>query len=100
MRKSIISGKLCSLLMMIFVFVPVSAWGGVSLSAFPDASLRDYISRFYDTGWTEYDSDGNPIYAVGAKDGILADIEIANATSLWLGGRPVTSLKGIEYLTA
>lgn len=82
------------------------AWGSVSLSAFPDPMFREYL-KLRDIGWTEYDSNGEP-YTVGRDDGFLDDREIKEITELNFNfplpfyvsvSGPITSLKGIEYLT-
>ncbi len=73
-----------------------TAWGSVSLSAFPDHVFREYLKQ-YDTGWKEYDSNGE-WYTVGRNDGILDDKEIERITSVSVHG--VASLEGIRYLTA
>ena len=87
---------------MIAVSLVGCAWGSVSLSAFPDPVFREYLKKC-DRGWTEYDSNGEP-YTVGKGDGILDDKEIERTTiislSYFYGITSVTSLKGIEYLTA
>lgn len=101
--------KACILVMLVLlcvVGVTGGAWGGVSLSAFPDPVFREYLSG-YDNGWVEYDSNGrkicdaygNTIY-FGKDNGILDDKEIEGITWIWISHENLTSLKGIEYLTA
>ena len=70
------------------------AWGGVSLSAFPDPVFREYL-RNYDRGWEEYDSNGK-LHVVGYDDGILGDKEIGRITDIHLDNNRLKSLKGIE----
>ncbi len=70
---------------MIAVSLVGCAWGGVSLSVFPDPVFREYL-KGYDTGWTEYDSKGES-YRVGKDDGILGDKEIERITTINEVGR-------------
>ncbi|MBR0167784.1 MAG: hypothetical protein IJQ08_03865, partial [Synergistaceae bacterium] len=95
--------KFCTLIAVIVCVIGIAgcAWGGVSLSAFPDPVFREYLRWNYDTGWIEYNSNGEP-YTVGRDDGILDDREIKEITGLYFYGidGTITSLKGIEYLTA
>lgn len=87
------------MMMIAFVMgIAGSAWGSVSLSAFPDPVFREYL-RSYDSGWTEYDSNGEP-YTVGRDDGILGDKEIKRIIYISFYGDGIKSLKGIEYCTA
>ena len=83
----------------IAVFLCVSCGGGVALAEvkidaehFPDDILRNFVSAF--------DLPDEK----GEKDGVLTDAEIEGITMLgFLGSLPggrVSSLKGIEYLTA
>ena len=85
------------ILLMVFSFAS-AAFADVEINStnFPDETFRNYVS-------TKFDSDSNET---------LSDSEIANATSINLdfedaveaGDNPnsvkITSLKGIEYLTA
>ncbi|MBQ3586238.1 MAG: hypothetical protein II964_05930, partial [Synergistaceae bacterium] len=92
--------KFCTLIAVIACVIGIAgcAWGGVSLSAFPDPAFREYLKQNCDTGWLEYDSAGRP-YMVGCGDGILDDKEICRINTLYLEGYSITSLKGIEYIT-
>ena len=105
MRKSLV----CSLLLL-FVFMPVSAWGDVPIDEahFPDEIFRRIV-KMYDNGWEETDSDGNR-YIVGEDDGILSSQEIRytsflnlDHTDIWgiydLDLDAITTLKGIEYFS-
>ena len=65
---------------------PLDGAGGVAIDAahFPDENFRAYVSG-------SYDSDG---------DGSLNEAEIAGATYLNVGNKDISSLRGIEYLSA
>ena len=56
----------------------------VSNTNFPDANFRSYVSENFDTD----------------SDGYLSDSEIASAQSVNVSEKGISSLKGIEYLTA
>lgn len=76
-------------MMIAFVMgTAVSAWGSVSLSAFPDPVFREHL-RQYDYGWGESDSNGK---IIGRHNGILEDKELEKITNLGLNGK-ITSLK-------
>ena len=100
--------KFCTLIAVVACVIGIAscAWGGVSLSAFPDPVFREYLKP-YDTGWVEYDSNGNTIYDsygyviyFGKDDGILGDKEIERITGLAVSSRGIISLKGVEHFTA
>ena len=97
LRKFIHLSWLLCLAGVLFVLLPEDAFSSVSLSAFPDAVLRDDL-KLFDSGDYEYDSDGNYIL-VGENDGILSDQEIKRITGISIKSN-VKSIKGIEYLTA
>ncbi len=65
--------------------IRLSDSGGVEINAtnFPDDNFRSYVSNF--------DTDSN---------GVLSDTEIANVTFINVNSMSISSLKGIEYLTA
>ncbi len=65
------------------VISPVKVLDGVSLSAFTDAKLRDYLAE-------NYDRDGN---------GHLSVEEIVKITSLRISNMGIKSLTGIKFLT-
>ena len=100
--------KFCILVTVIACVIGIvgCAWGGVSLSAFPDPAFREYLKRC-DSGWIEYDAhgfeirdaSGNVIY-FGKDNGILDDKEIEHITCLEIDELGINSLKGIEHLTA
>ncbi|MBQ6919894.1 MAG: leucine-rich repeat domain-containing protein, partial [Synergistaceae bacterium] len=62
------------------------AWADVAVNAtnFPDDNFRSYVSSNFDT-------DSN---------GVLSDEEIANVTSIYVSGRGISSLQGVEHFTA
>lgn len=93
--------KFCTLIAVIACVIGIAgcAWGSVSLSAFPDPVFREYLRWNYDTGWIEYDSNGDP-YVVGRDDGILGDEEIERIIHIDVWRYGISSLKGIKYLTA
>ena len=74
-----------SVSIVLAVMVCSGAWGDVPIDEehFPDSVFREKIS--------EKDTDG---------DGVLSDEEIAEITSLSLLNAGISSLKGVEYLTA
>lgn len=79
-----------SLLLIISLF-PISVYGEdagteviIDELNFPDQIFRDYVSENYDSN----------------SDGALNSSEIAGATILSLSAKGVSSLKGIEHLTA
>ena len=93
--------KFCTIIAVVACVIGIAgcAWGGVSLSAFPDPVFRKMM-KWYDYGWDEYDSAGN-WHRVGDDDGILGDKEIAEIRQLFLGSdSEVTSLEGIKHLTS
>ena len=84
---------LCALLALVMVFallpvfsVPANAAGDVAINStnFPDDNFRSYVSSNFDT-------DGNSV---------LSTSEIAAATNISVGGKNITSLKGVEHFTA
>lgn len=75
------------LMAMVLLYCPTAlAADGVAIdeSNFPDAVLRDYLSQ-------KYDKNG---------DGSLSAYEISSATGIWLNDSKVTSLEGVEHLSA
>ncbi len=89
MIKKHLSILLC-ILLLVSVF-PVTVYGedsraGVSVDEqnFPDAVFRDYISE-------NFDSNG---------DGVLSSAEIAQVKNIDLNAKGVSSLRGVEHLTA
>ncbi|MBR0204994.1 MAG: hypothetical protein IJQ56_11590, partial [Synergistaceae bacterium] len=72
---------------VLFLCLIVSgAWADVEINAanFPDKNFRDYLSGNFDTD----------------NDGMLNNEEIAQIIGIYLYGQTISSLKGIEYLTA
>lgn len=62
------------------------AWADVAINAanFPDDNFRSYVSSNFDTD----------------SDGILSDSEIANVTQIDVYSMNISSLTGVEYVTA
>lgn len=90
--------KICSLMTVIaLVILSASCAWGVAIDAanFPDASFRSHVKQ-YDTGQTEYDSNGEAHWA-GNDDGFLDWPEIERVTGM--NAFRHSSVKGIEYFT-
>ena len=68
---------------LILIIFPLSAWASVSLSAFPDRNFRKVLQR--------YDNNG---------DGILEDKEIARIKELDVSSMGISTLEGVQHLTA
>ena len=74
-----------ALLLPVLFSAPVRAAGDVAINSanFPDSNFRSFVSATYDTN----------------GDGILSQSEAA-VTSMAVGGKSISNLKGIEYFTA
>ena len=86
MRKRLLSILL--LCCMVLTLLPTAAFaaGGVDINEtnFPDATFRQYVK-------VEFDKD---------SDDILSAAEIAAADTIFVTGKPITSIEGIAYFTA
>ena len=73
---------------MVLTLLPTAAFaaGGVDINEtnFPDATFRQYVK-------VEFDKD---------SDDILSAAEIAAADTIFVTGKPITSIEGIAYFTA
>ena len=89
-RKNRLLSIICIFLMAMPLWIDVchADSKGISIDAnhFPDAKFREFLGKYHDTD----------------KDGYLSDTEIEKTTDLEFGllSGPITSLKGIEYLSA
>ena len=84
MRKVLRTAVIAVMAVMAF---SVCAWGAsitIDAANFPDDTFREYVSSNFDTD----------------NDGSLIDSEIEAATTIEVSDMNITSLKGIEYLTA
>ena len=86
MRKRLLSILL--LCCMVLTLLPTAAFaaGDVDIDEtnFPDANFRQYVKD-------EFDKDGNEV---------LSADEIAAADTIFVAGKPITSIEGIAYFTA
>ena len=86
MRKRLLSILL--LCCMVLTLLPTAAFaaGDVDIDEtnFPDANFRQYVKD-------EFDKDGNEV---------LSADEIAAADTIFVTGKPITSIEGIAYFTA
>ena len=86
MRKRLLSTLL--LCCMVLTLLPTAAFaaGDVNISEtnFPDTNFRQYVKD-------EFDKDGNEV---------LSADEIAAADTIFVTGKPITSIEGIAYFTA
>ena len=86
MRKRLLSILL--LCCMVLTLLPTAAFaaGGVDINEtnFPDATFRQYVK-------VKFDKD---------SDDILSAAEIAAADTIFVTGKPITSIEGIAYFTA
>ena len=86
MRKRLLSILL--LCCMVLTLLPTAAFaaGGVEIDEtnFPDEKFREYVK-------TKFDKD---------NDDILSADEIAAADTIFVTGKPITSIEGIAYFTA
>lgn len=80
-----------SLTMFLSVF-SVTAWGDTEIAInetnFPDAVFREYVAETFDGTVEE------------PKDGKLSEAEIAEATGIYVRGKGISDLTGIQYFTA
>ena len=86
MRKRLLSILL--LCCMVLTLLPTAAFaaGDVNINEtnFPDTNFRQYVKD-------EFDKDGNEV---------LSADEIAAADTIFVSGKPITSIEGIAYFTA
>ena len=86
MRKRLLSILL--LCCMVLTLLPTAAFaaGDVNINEtnFPDTNFRQYVKD-------EFDKDGNEV---------LSADEIAEADTIFVTGKPITSIEGIAYFTA
>ena len=86
MRKRLLSILL--LCCMVLTLLPTAAFAAddvvIDETNFPDEGFREYVKK-------EFDKDNN---------GSLSAEEIAAANRIHVTGKPITSIKGIEYFTA
>lgn len=86
MRKRLLSILL--LCCMVLTLLPTAAFaaGDVNINEtnFPDTNFRQYVKD-------EFDKDGNEV---------LSAAEIAAADTIFVSGKPITSIEGIAYFTA
>ena len=86
MRKRLLSILL--LCCMVLTLLPTAAFaaGDVNINEtnFPDTNFRQYVKD-------EFDKDGNEV---------LSAAEIAAADTIFVTGKPITSIEGIAYFTA
>ena len=86
MRKRLLSILL--LCCMVLTLLPTAAFAAddvvIDETNFPDEGFREYVKK-------EFDKDNN---------GSLSAEEIAAANRIHVEGKPITSIKGIEYFTA
>ena len=61
----------------------------IDAAHFPDANFRSFVAEFCDT--FTYDSP---------RDGVLNADERRNVTQIWVDGRGISDLRGIEYFPA
>ena len=86
MRKRLLSILL--LCCMVLTLLPTAAFAAddvvIDETNFPDEGFREYVKKEFDT----------------SKDNFLSAAEIAAADRIFVTGKPITSIKGIEYFTA
>lgn len=84
-KKRVIALLLCLVLSLAVLPAAALAADGVGVNAanFPDASFRSYVSMF--------DKD---------RDGRLSNAERAKVTEIYVAGRCISSLKGVEHFPA
>ena len=86
MRKRLLSILL--LCCMVLTLLPTAAFAAddvvIDETNFPDEGFREYVKKEFDT----------------SKDNFLSAAEIAAANRIHVEGKPITSIKGIEYFTA
>ena len=86
MRKRLLSILL--LCCMVLTLLPTAAFAAddvvIDETNFPDEGFREYVKKEFDR----------------SKDNFLSAAEIAAADRIFVTGKPITSIKGIEYFTA
>ena len=86
MRKRLLSILL--LCCMVLTLLPTAAFadGNVAINEtnFPDENFREYVKKEFDT----------------SKNNFLSTAEIAAANTIFVTGKPITSIEGIAYFTA
>ncbi len=86
MRKKFLSALL--LCCMVLTLLPTAALadGDVAINEtnFPDENFREYVKKEFDT----------------SKNDFLSTAEIAAANTIFVTGKPITSIEGIAYFTA
>lgn len=86
MRKRLLSILL--LCCMVLTLLPTAALadGDVAINEanFPDENFREYVKKVFDT----------------SKNNFLSAAEIAAANTIFVTGKPITSIEGIAYFTA
>ena len=96
------TGSLLGIIILVLLLLAfgtaASADVPIDKAHFPDSAFREALSNY-----TYYVSAGiwtNEKYLDTNRDGVFSNDEIANITNLYLSDKSITSLQGIEYLTA
>lgn len=86
MRKRLLSILLLCCMVLTLLPTAALAAGDVAINEanFPDSSFREYVKKEFDT----------------SKNNFLSAAEIAAADTIFVTGKPITSIEGIAYFTA